>query len=171
MAPSGYAGGREKGGTGEGAPEPGCSFYADDGMIALTDPRWLQWAFTSLVGLFDRVGLKTNQHKTVSMACWPCNATGNRSEKSYKHTMTGKGLSPKERKRERVTCGECGQEMAAASLDSHRMSQHGRARERKWTWTDAATGGENPRLIGWSSRKEEHRYAQLKGVRGGQGRT
>ena len=28
-------------------------FYADDGMIASTDPRWLQWAFTILVGLFD----------------------------------------------------------------------------------------------------------------------
>ena len=28
-------------------------FYADDGMVASTDPRWLQWAFTILVGLFD----------------------------------------------------------------------------------------------------------------------
>ena len=108
-------------------------FYADDGMIASTDPRWLQWDFTILVGLFDRVGLKTNQRKTVSMACWPCSAAGNRLEQSYMHTMTGKGLSPRERKREQVTCGDCGQEMAASSLDSHRMSQHGRARERKWT--------------------------------------
>ena len=55
--------------------------------------------------------------------------------------MTGAGLTPKESKRERVTCGECGREMAAGSLDSHRMTQHGRARERKWTCTDAATGG------------------------------
>ena len=38
-------------------------FYADDGMIASSDPRWLQWAFTVLVVLFDRVGLKTNQRK------------------------------------------------------------------------------------------------------------
>ena len=49
-------------------------FYADDGMIASSDPRWLQWAFTILVGLFDRVGLKKNQRKTVSMACRPCSA-------------------------------------------------------------------------------------------------
>ena len=35
--------------------------------------------------------------------------------------------------------------MAAASLDSHRMSQHGRARERKWTWTDATTRREEPK--------------------------
>ena len=32
--------------------------------------------------------------------------------------------------------------MAAGSLDSHRMTQNGKARERKWAWTDAATGGE-----------------------------
>ena len=33
-------------------------FYTYDGMVALSDPRWLQWAFTTLVGLFDRVGLQ-----------------------------------------------------------------------------------------------------------------
>ena len=55
--------------------------------------------------------------------------------------MTGDGPTPRERKRERVTCGYCGREMAAGSLDSHRMTQHGKAREQKWEWTDAATGG------------------------------
>ena len=40
-------------------------FYADNGMIASSDPRWLQWAFTQLVGLFDRVGLKTNYKHDV----------------------------------------------------------------------------------------------------------
>ena len=110
-----------RGGRGRERRHQAALFYADDGMIASTDPRWLQWAFTILVGLFDRVGLKTNQRKTVSMACRPCSAAGNRSKKSYKHTMTGKGLSPKKRKRERVTCEDCGQEMTAASLDSHRM--------------------------------------------------
>ena len=38
-------------------------FYTDDGMLASSDSRWLQWAFTILVGLFDRVELKTNQRK------------------------------------------------------------------------------------------------------------
>ena len=32
-------------------------FYANDGMIALSDPGWLQRAFSTLVGLFDWVGL------------------------------------------------------------------------------------------------------------------
>ena len=31
--------------------------------------------------------------------------------------------------------------MAAGSLESHHMTQHGKAQERKWAWTDAATGG------------------------------
>ena len=31
--------------------------------------------------------------------------------------------------------------MAAGSLDSHHMTQHRKARERKWAWTDVATGG------------------------------
>ena len=28
-------------------------FYADNGMVASSNPLWLQWAFTRLVGLFD----------------------------------------------------------------------------------------------------------------------
>ena len=42
-------------------------FYMDDGMVVSSDPRWLQWAFNTLVGLFDHVGLHTNVGKTVSM--------------------------------------------------------------------------------------------------------
>ena len=51
-------------------------FYADDGMVALSEPLWLQWAFDALVGLFERVGLRTNVGKTVSMVCRPCQAAG-----------------------------------------------------------------------------------------------
>ena len=116
-------------------------FYADDGMIALSDPQWLQWAFTKLVRLFERVGLNTNIKKTVSMTCRPCTAAGNRLEEAYGLIMTGEGLTFWERKRERVKCGNFRKEVADGSLDSHHMSQHGKARERRWTCTDAATGG------------------------------
>ena len=51
-------------------------FYADDGMVASSDPRWLQWVFTTLVGLFDRVRLNKNTGKTISMTCRPCTAAG-----------------------------------------------------------------------------------------------
>ena len=33
-------------------------FYANGGMVASSDPGWLQGAFNTLVGLFDRVGLR-----------------------------------------------------------------------------------------------------------------
>ena len=51
-------------------------FYADDGMVASSDPRWLHWAFTTIVGLFDHVGLPTNVGKTVSMTCRTYPAAG-----------------------------------------------------------------------------------------------
>ena len=51
-------------------------FYADNGMVASSDPRWLQWEFDALVGLFERVGLRTNVGKTVIMVCRPCQAAG-----------------------------------------------------------------------------------------------
>ena len=54
-------------------------FYTDDGMVASSDPHWLHWSFTTLVGLFDRVVLNTNTRKTVSMTCRPCTAAGNQS--------------------------------------------------------------------------------------------
>ena len=45
--------------------------YAGDGMVASSEPRWLQGAFNTLVGLFDRVSLRTKVRKTVGMVCRP----------------------------------------------------------------------------------------------------
>ena len=52
-------------------------FYAENSMVASSDPHWLQWEFNTLVGLFERVGLRTNVGKTVRMTCRPCPAIGN----------------------------------------------------------------------------------------------
>ena len=60
-----------RGETGREVRHRAALFYADDGMVASSDPAWLQGAFTALVGLFDRVGLRTNAGKTVSMVCHP----------------------------------------------------------------------------------------------------
>ena len=55
-------------------------FYADDCMVVLSDPAWLQGVFTALLSIFDRVSLMTNVGKTVSMVCHPCQAgAGNRT--------------------------------------------------------------------------------------------
>ena len=79
--------------------------------------------------------------KTVSMTCRPCATIGNQSEVAYGRKMTGEGPTYQERKRERVECGDCGKGIAAGSLDANRMVQHGKSKEERWSWTDAATGG------------------------------
>ena len=67
-------------------------FCADDGMVVSADPARLQGAFSALVAIFDRVGLRTNFGKTVSMTCHPCRAgDGNRTEAGYSRRLTGVG--------------------------------------------------------------------------------
>ena len=58
-------------------------FYADDRMVAYTGPGWIQAAFDTLTGLFDRVGLRKNVRKNVGMVCQPCQAAGVRAYKAY----------------------------------------------------------------------------------------
>ena len=96
----------------------------------------------ALVGLCERVGLRTNVGKTVRMPWRPCPAAGNQSEVAYGHTMTGEGPTYHERQKERVECGDCVKEMAAGLLEAHRMTQHGKAKADKWSWTKVSTGGE-----------------------------
>ena len=65
--------------------------------------------------------------------------------------MTGEGLTYLERKRERVECRDCGKELAAGSLDIHRMTHHGKTKERWRNWTDTAMRGrgEEPTTTYW----------------------
>ena len=63
--------------------------YTDDGMVAISDPLWIQGAFNTLVGLFDRVVLRNNYVKTVGMVCRPCQAAGNQSEAAYRRHIMG----------------------------------------------------------------------------------
>ena len=51
-------------------------FYADDRMVAPTNPGWLQTAFDTLTGIFGRVRLRKNVRKTVGMVCHSCGAAG-----------------------------------------------------------------------------------------------
>ena len=103
-------------------------FYTDDGMLVSSDPRWLQWAFNALVGLFEHVGIHTNVGKTVSMTCRPYPAAGNQSEVAYGRKTTGEGPTYCKRQKERVKCGDCGKGMAAGSLEAHLVVQHGKAK-------------------------------------------
>ena len=103
-------------------------FYAENGMVVLSEPAWIQGAFTALVDIFDRVGLMINVGKTVSMVCHPCPAgAGNRTEEAYGRRITGEGRSYVERQQERVECVECGEYLAIGSMSSHMMTRHGKA--------------------------------------------
>ena len=46
-------------------------FYADDGLVALTQLERSMRAFDILSGLFDRVGIRKNTRKTASMYFQP----------------------------------------------------------------------------------------------------
>ena len=85
-------------------------------MVASSDPRLLQVAFNTLVGLFDRVGLRTNVGKTVGMVCHPCQEAGNLSTAAYGRRVMGVGPTYRERLKGKVACGECGEMLAAGSL-------------------------------------------------------
>ena len=63
--------------------------YADDGIFTLSDIRWLQGAFRTLVSLFYSVNLQKNVGNIVSMVCHPCQVAGNLPEAAYGRRVTG----------------------------------------------------------------------------------
>ena len=79
-------------------------FYEDDGMVALLDPRWIQGKFSTLVGLFDRLGLRTNVEKSVGMVYRLLQAAGTHSEVACGRQMKGEGPSYQKRHKGRVQC-------------------------------------------------------------------
>ena len=109
-------------------------------MVASSDPRWLQGAFNTLVGLFDRVGLRKNVRKTVGMVCHPYQAAGNLSTAAYGQRVTGVGPTYRERLKGQVACGECVDMLTAGSLSIHMMTQHGRAAEIRQQWRTPSAG-------------------------------
>ena len=97
-------------------------------MVASTNPVWLQNAFDTLTGIFDRVGLRTNVRKTVGMVCQPYRVVGVREDEAYKRRMTGEGRSYQERQHEWVQCPECGNDLKRGSLAIHCQTQNGVSR-------------------------------------------
>ena len=109
-------------------------------MVASSDPVWLHGAFNALLGLFDRVRLRTNVEKTFRMVCHPCQAVGNLTTETYGRRIMGMGPSYREILKDQVDCGECGEMLAVGSLSSHLINKHGRAAGRRWQWTTPAVG-------------------------------
>ena len=66
-------------------------------MVASPDPRWIQGAFNTLVGLFDIVGLRTNVGKTVSIVFRICKVAVTQLEMVYRIRITGEGPTYQEK--------------------------------------------------------------------------
>ena len=81
-------------------------FYVEDGVVASTDPGWLQLAFNMLTGIFDWVGLRTNVQNNVGMVIRPCRMDMVQEDKAYTRRTTGEGSISKEGDKERVLCPE-----------------------------------------------------------------
>ena len=79
----------ERGECGKEGRHQNALFYTEDGMVVLSDPQWIQSAFRNMVGLFDRVGLRTNVGKTAGMVFCPYQVEGTQSEAMYVQWMTG----------------------------------------------------------------------------------
>ena len=92
-------------------------FYADDSLIVARDPTAFQRAFDSLCAHFDRVGLKTNTTQTEAMVFLPGRIRTCLAADTYEARMGD--LYHKERQGRKVSCHECGQQMAVWSLRSH----------------------------------------------------
>jgi hypothetical protein len=77
------------------------------------------------MGLFERVGLKTNISKTKAMTCFPGHIRGQISDPSYRKRMRGEGESHRDRQRRRVHCPVCDCDLSSGSLQQHMRTQHG----------------------------------------------
>ena len=99
----------ERGGSRQEGRHQNPLLYADNGMVASLDPQWLQGGLSTLVSLFERVGLKNNVGKTVGMVCRQCQAAGTQLEAAYGRRMTGAGPSYWERQQDWIQCEECGE--------------------------------------------------------------
>ena len=78
----------ERGRSGQEGIHKNSLFYTDDGMVVLSDPRWIKGGFSTLVCLFYMVVLNNNAVNIVGMVCRPFQAAGTQLEAAYRIRMT-----------------------------------------------------------------------------------
>ncbi len=99
-------------------------FYFDDAYLAARDPDFLQVPLTSLVSLFERVGLETNVKKMQTMICTPGQITIQLLTHSYRHRH-GYGTYMREQWDARtVECRQCQAKINASFLSCHLADLH-----------------------------------------------
>ena len=102
-------------------------------------------AFDTLTGIFGWVVLRTNVCKTVGMVCRPCRADGLQVDEAFTQRITVDVGVFKEKQQERVSCPECGKNLAQGLLVNHRQTQNGVAKGGLGLERDKLYGGDNPR--------------------------
>ena len=88
-------------------------FYADDSLLASTNLVWIQRGFYVLIGLFEKVGTRTNMEKMVAMLCHPGTIYGRKYSADYGRWMTGEGDPHHVKQLQRVVYGGFGSVLAA----------------------------------------------------------
>ena len=83
-------------------------FYTGDIIFASTDLVCIQWVFSVLINLFEKVRLRTYAENMVAIVCQPGPIYGRKSAADYGWWMTGEEGVHRVRQRQRVLCGECG---------------------------------------------------------------
>jgi len=98
-------------------------FYADDALMASRDPELLPESLDVTVGLFERVGLRTNTTKMKVMTCVSGKIHTHHSQASYNNIRVGL-VVVEVCITALVDCNVCGKELQAKALDSHLATQH-----------------------------------------------
>ena len=128
-------------------------FYSDNGLIASTQPERTHQALNILTGLFDKVGLRTNTEKMMSMACQTCHTPVIMSVEAYERLTTGIGPTFWELQRMQVQYTECRVEVATGSLLTRRQRQNG---------VDRGYQGEGTAPRPYSGDSKTHRVSFMK---------
>ena len=81
-------------------------FYTDNRLLDYTREEQLQWEFNMLTNLFDRVGLRMDVRKTVSVVCQPCQSVGGNPAEAYKRRIIGMGITYQACQFQNVRCPE-----------------------------------------------------------------
>ena len=67
-------------------------FYAYDVLVASPESTHLQEVFDALTGLFNHVGIQTNEGNTVGIEYMPCHTPQEWSMEAYTRRVTGRGI-------------------------------------------------------------------------------
>ena len=94
-------------------------FYADDRLLEHTNAEDLQEDLNKIIGLFERVGLRTNETKTKYMIFRGPAPPKAICPIAYKRMTKGVGKTYLERRKTRVNCAICGKGMQNGSLQRH----------------------------------------------------